>query len=56
MSDGLTLRVYDVEDEDMHVVLCDECATWIRDAYQIKVEEVIAGVFRITVCQGCGKD
>jgi len=52
---GLTLRVYDVEDEERPKILCDRCAEWIRDAYQIKVEEKIAGVFHVGYCEECGK-
>ena len=55
MSDRI-LRVYDVEDEDTPIVLCEECAEWLRDAYQLKVEEKIAGTFTCDVCQHCRKD
>ena len=50
------LRVYKVEDEEGTFVLHEECAEWIREGYQLKVEEVIAGVFKSDVCQHCGRD
>ena len=56
MAEGVTLRVYEVEYSDRPVILCDACAEWMRDAYQLKVEEKIAGTFTSNKCEECGKD
>jgi len=53
---GLTLRVYETEYSDKPVILCDECAEWLKEGYQLQVEEKIAGTFHTDHCEECGKN
>jgi len=53
---GLILRVYEVEYSDRPKILCDACAEWIREGYQLEIKEKIAGTFHVDHCEECGKD
>ena len=53
---GRVLRVYEVEYSDKPQVLCEECAKWIEEGYQLEIKEKIAGTFHTVYCEECGKD